>query len=81
MLNGDANINLNLNSTYEEKGVKVVSKGNDVTDKATVKIVIKDNQNTVVTSIDTTVANTYTISYTVKYESTEKTVTRVVNIK
>lgn len=80
-LNGNSTINLNLNSNYEEKGIKVVNNGNDVTDKATINTIIRNNQNEILTKIDTTLEGTYTITYIVKYEETEKTLTRTIIVK
>ena len=52
---GDKNIVLNLNSTYKEEGVKVISYGKDLSNKVEVE-----------TNLDISKAGDYYVIYTVK---------------
>ena len=80
-LNGEKSVNINQGSTYVDKGVIVLSNLTDITNKAEItKKIIKKSTNKVVDKIDTTKADYYTITYTVKYKDYTNTLTRTVNV-
>lgn len=78
---GSETITLTVGGTYTEYSVKVTEDGVDVTDDATIKTTIVDATGTPATKVDTTAANTYTITYTVTYGDFTKTVKRTVVIR
>ncbi|MDD3453232.1 MAG: transglycosylase domain-containing protein [Bacilli bacterium] len=77
---GESTINLKVGSSYSEKGVKVTSNSTDVTSSSTIKTTIKNSSGDVVTSIDTSKADTYVITYAVTYKSLSKSITRTIKI-
>ena len=81
-LNGEKTINLELNDTYIDLStpISIYEDGILVTNGYTIKKEIKLNDK-LVSSIDTTKASTYVISYIIKYGKTEKTLKRTVIIK
>lgn len=79
-----------IDGTYTEKGISVTADGEDVTNEATVSITITDSAGVsstvssldeIASHIDTSKANTYTISYKVTYEDFTDVLTRTVTIK
>lgn len=63
ILNGDKEITLNLNEVYEEKGVKVVAYGKDLSSE--VIIVIYNENDEKVENVSTLNSDEYTIVYQV----------------
>ena len=70
VMNGSKVIELELNSTYSEQGVKVVEFGKDVSSK--VEIVIYDENDDVVEEIDTSSDTEYSVVYTIDSLKWEK---------
>ena len=66
----DSQVNLNVGDSYSpsSKPFRVTENGVDVTSSATVTTTITDKSGSVVSSIDTSSANTYIITYTIKYD-------------
>lgn len=62
---GPSKINLNLGETYTEYGISLSDGGSQIckTNNATCMITITNSENEVVTNVDTTKKDTYTISY------------------
>lgn len=86
-LSGESTINLKIGDTYTEptKPVIVLENGTlDVTDKATITYTItKKSDNSIYDKmfyINTKIADTYTIKYTIKYGNYSNTLTKIVNI-
>mgnify|MGYP003378261915 FL=1 len=78
---GSETITLTVGGAYTEYSVKVTEDGVDVTDDATIKTTIVDATGAPATKVDTTAANTYTITYTVTYGDFTKTFKRTVVIR
>lgn len=70
VMNGSNVIEIELNGTYSEQGVKVVEFGKDVSSK--VEIVIYDENDDVVEEIDTSSDTEYSIVYTIDSLKWEK---------
>ena len=70
VMNGSNVIEIELNGTYSEQGVKVVEFGKDVSSK--VEIVIYDENDDVVEGIDTSSDTEYSIVYTIDSLKWEK---------
>ena len=70
VMNGSKVIELELNATYSEQGVKVIEFGKDVSSK--VEIVIYDENDDVVEEIDTSSDTEYSIVYTIDSLKWEK---------
>src|SRR5574344_192820 len=64
-LNGEEEIELSVGSSYVESGVRVFDNMIDVTNSATIGITYKNSSGTKVTSINTSSANTYTVTYNI----------------
>lgn len=64
ILNGSKEVVLELNGTYLEQGVKVISFGKDVSKD--VRIVIYDVNDEEVENVDSSLENEYTIVYTIE---------------
>ena len=80
-LNGDNSISVEVGNAYKDLGVIVLSNLTDITDKATVtKKIIKKSNNQEVNQINTSSADYYTITYSIKYKDYTNTLTRVVNV-
>ena len=79
-LNGNNVTTLNKGDTYTDQGVTVLDNMIDVTDRATITTTIKDKNNNMVSSVDTSNTNTYYIYYKITYKSYSKTLTRTVKI-
>lgn len=78
-LNGDTVISLNVGDKFDDKSVTVKEDGKDVTNKATIeKTIVRRSDKKEVTSIDNTKAESYTITYNVKYKDTTKSLIRTV---
>ena len=69
-----------IGTTFKEPGYTVKEDEKDVTSKAVLKktVITDTTTNTVVQKIDTTKAGNYTITYTIDYEKTSKTLKRTV---
>ncbi len=89
-LNGSTSTTIGIDSNYTESGFKVIEGSDDVTSSSTVKITITDsegNKDTVTDIsdvsdlIDTSIANTYTITYDIEYDNNSKKLTRTITIK
>ena len=70
VMNGSNVIEIELNGTYSEQGVKVVEFGKDVSSK--VEIIIYDENDDVVEEIDTSSDTEYSIVYTIDSLKWEK---------
>ena len=70
VMNGSKVIELELNATYSEQGVKVIEFGKDVSSK--VEIVIYDENDDVVEEIDTSSDTEYSVVYTIDSLKWEK---------
>ena len=70
VMNGSKVIEVELNGTYQDQGVKVIEFGKDISSK--VEIVIYDENDDVVDSIDTSSDTEYSIVYTVDSLKWEK---------
>lgn len=88
LIGGDTTIA--IDESYTESGITVTEDDVDVTDQATLSVTITDSSGTsntvsslseIASNIDTTQANTYTISYQVTYSDFTKTLTRTVTIE
>lgn len=78
-LNGDSVVSLNVGDKFDDKAVTVKEKGKDVTSKATIKkTIVRRSDKKEVDSIDNTKAESYTITYNVKYKDTTKSLIRTV---
>lgn len=77
---GNETVKLSIGASYHESSVKVLEDGVDVTSKATVRISMTDATGVPVTNIDTSGANTYTITYQITYSDFTKTLKRTVII-
>ena len=76
-------VNLNVgDSSYSpvQKPFTVYENGVDVTSSATVTTTITDSNGKTVSSISTDAPNTYTITYTVKYDGESSTAETIVNV-
>lgn len=82
-LSGQKETTLTVGDTYKEPSpaVIVLEDLTNVTDKATVKKVIKDSTGKEVTAIKTDKAETYTITYSISYKKFTDTLTRKIIIK
>jgi penicillin-binding protein 1A len=83
-LNGSTTIKLTIGSTYSEPNPSVIVLENmtDVTNKATItKKITKLSSNTVVTTIDTSIIENYTIEYNVSYGGTTEKLLRTINVQ
>ncbi len=82
-LSGQKEITLNVGDTFKEPSpsVIVLEDLTNVTDKATIKKVIKDSTGKEVTAIKTDKAATYTITYNISYKKFTDTLTRKIVIK
>ncbi len=82
-LSGQKETTLTVGDTYKEPSpaVIVLEDLTNVTDKATVKKVIKDSAGKEVTAIKTDKAETYTITYSIRYKKFTDTLTRKIVIK
>lgn len=81
--NVEETINLNVGDpSYSpiEKPFTVYENGVDVTSSATVTTTITDSEGNVVASISTEAPNTYTITYTVKYDGESSKAETIVNV-
>ena len=70
VMNGSKTIEIELNGTYQEQGVKVVEFGKDISSK--VEIVIYDENDDIVESINTSEDTEYSIVYKVDSLKWEK---------
>jgi hypothetical protein len=70
VMNGSKVIELELNATYSEQGVKVIEFGKDVSSK--VEIVIYDENDDVVEEIDTSADTEYSVVYSIDSLKWEK---------
>lgn len=76
-LNGNSSITITQGSIYSDAGVKVMQDKTDVTSKANIETKItKDGKEAEIKE-----TGTYTITYTIKYNNTTKTLTRTVIVK
>lgn len=84
-LNGDKTVSKNIGEIYTDEGVTVYDNMLDVTSQATISINVKNSSGKTigskVSAIDFNVADTYTVTYIVKYRSLTKTLTRTIIIK
>lgn len=64
IINGSKEIVINVNDTYVDQGVKIVEFGKDITDE--VVIIVYDENDEEVVSVDTTKEGEYTIVYSVE---------------
>ncbi|MCI8445393.1 MAG: DUF5011 domain-containing protein, partial [Bacilli bacterium] len=87
---GSSAVTLKIGETYTENGIAVSEDGNNITSKADFNITITSSSgvSTTVTSltdisaqIDTTKADTYTITYEVSYEDFTETLERTITIQ
>lgn len=87
---GSSAVTLKIGETYTENGIAVSEDGNNITSKANFNITITSSSgvSTTVTSltdisaqIDTTKADTYTITYEVSYEDFTETLERTITIQ
>lgn len=79
-LKGKTTMTVEIGTTFKEPGYTVKEDEKDVTSKATLKktIITDTATNKVVQKIDTTKIGNYTITYTIDYEKTSKTLKRTV---
>lgn len=84
-LNGDTTVSKNHGEIYTDEGVTVYDNLVDVSTQATVTITVKDSSGQTigskVSSIDFNVADTYTVTYKVKYRSLNETLTRTIIVQ
>jgi len=84
-LNGDKTVNKNRGEIYTDEGITVYDNLVDVTNQASISIIVKDSSNKTIgnkiSNIDFNVADTYTVSYIIKYHSLTKTLTRTIIIQ
>lgn len=87
-LNGDATVNLNIGETYTEPNPPVIVLENGTTNVTNnsqiVYSVLRHSDNALFSNlngIDTSVEDTYTISYIIAYKDYHETITRVINVK
>jgi penicillin-binding protein 1A len=82
-LNGNSSVSINVGSSYTDPTPPVTVLDNfvDVTSSATIEKTITNSSNDVLTTLDTSTPDTYTIKYKVTYKSTryEKTRTIIVS--
>lgn len=81
LANGDTTLNVGDSIAISNNDVLVKADSKNVTANASIDIKIVDSTNTPVTTIDTTKAGTYTITYAVTYKSGSKTLTRIITVK
>ena len=80
-LNGDATINLKVNTIYTDPGITVYDNALDITDSSTItKIYRNTDTSQTVTSINYGNSGNYTITYNVKYNDYTKTHVRTIKI-
>ena len=77
-LQGDSNVTITEGTAYNDLGVKVIENGSNVTSKASIEIDVNGKK---VNKVDIKKAGSYTITYNIKYNSFEKTLTRNVTVK
>lgn len=80
-LKGEKTMTLTIGDKFTDPGVIVLEDSVDVSKKATIKRVIKNKAGKEVQAIDTTKAETYTITYSITYAKFTDTLTRTVTIK
>ncbi len=83
-INGESTIDIELNETYSEpnKPIIVLENGSvDVTASSTItKVITKTSDDMVVTEIDTSTEEIYTIVYTIKYNDFTTKLTKIINV-
>jgi penicillin-binding protein 1A len=72
---GDEKVNVAVGSSYVDAGVKVTENGTNVTSKATVDVLVNGQKGK---KVDTKVAGSYTITYSIKYGDYTDTLQRTV---
>lgn len=87
-LNGDAVINLNIGETYTEVNPPVIVLENGITNITgncqIVYSILKHSDNSLLSNfsqMDTSLEDTYTVSYSISYQDYHETITRVIHIK
>lgn len=82
-INGQQTISLNINDIYEEPIKPVIVQENliDVTELSNITKVIKNSHDEIVTSINTSSPETYTITYTVVYKNHRNTLQKIITIE
>lgn len=84
-LNGDETVSKNKGEIYTDEGITVYDNLVDVTSQANISTIVKDDSNKTigdnVSDINFNDVGTYTVTYTVKYHSLNKTLTRTIIIQ
>ena len=82
-INGQENISLSVGQFYDEptNAVNVFEGLTDVTNLSTITKMIKDSNGTALTSINTSIPGTYTITYDVTYKKHHNTLTKTITIQ
>lgn len=81
VLKGNPSIELNLNEKYNEESVTVLDNFVDVTSDAKITRTITNSSNEMMSDVDTSVIDTYTVKYKIEYKGTTYEKTRIVEIK
>lgn len=82
-VNGQETITVSIGKFYDEPFKPVIVRENliDVTDLANISTVIKDSAGNTVTTIDTSIAETYTITYDVTYKDHHNTLQKTIIVQ
>ena len=80
-LNGESEITLAIGDSFVDEGVKVLENNQDITDKVSIKKTIYNSNNQVISAITTDKADTFTITYSISYESYRANLTRKITVK
>lgn len=82
-INGQETVEISLNSEFEEPSKPVIVQEDliDVTDNASITRTITDSTGSVVKEIDTSVEETYTVTYKIIYKNYSSTLTKTIIVK
>ena len=80
-LKGNATVNLKVNEMYVDDSVTVLENFADITNKCTITYVVTNSSNMMLSDVDTSTADTYTVKYKIVYNNRtyEKTRTVIVS--
>ena len=81
ILRGNPNITLNIDEVFNDDGITVLDNFADVTSDAEIIKTITNSANEMISIVDTSVKDTYTIKYKVIYKNSTYEKTRIVTVK